>query len=121
MFEDEVQHEKELKKMHDSLSEEQLLAPVDPSIVEKAKEILQFSPDDALAAIVNLDEAYETSFSLEYSEINTVFEYLLDKSVFTEESKRFVLSDIDTHVRKLSDFSTRFGDKHLRRRISIED
>jgi len=104
MAQDEAAHVAQLEKIRASLSREQLLAPVEPSVLEKARYHARFAAEDELAAIRSAEEAYQLAHSLEHSEVNTVFEFILTELLAPEAQRQFVTSQIEEHVARLEAF-----------------
>ena len=101
MMQDEVMHFEELQKIHATLTEEQLRAPVDQSIMWKAESVREFSAENSLNQIETLGEAFQTAHDIEHSEVNTVFEFILTEFVDPDVQREFVVSQLQEHVAKL--------------------
>ncbi len=101
MMQDEVTHFQELQKIQATLTEEQLRAPVDQSIIWKAESVREFSAEDSLNRIETLEDAFQTAHDIEYSEVNTVFEFILTEFVDPDAQRGFVVSQLKEHVAKL--------------------
>jgi rubrerythrin len=117
MGKDEVSHVKALREIRVSLTPDQLSAPVDPAIWWKAKEVSRFSVQNRLNSVKTLEDAYQSAHYLEYSEINTVFEFLLTEFTSSNKSREFIVSQLRDHVEKLAEFSEASGDAVRRRSI----
>jgi rubrerythrin len=120
MLKDEIQHAQELKNIRDSLRPSQLSLPADPSLLQKARKVLEFSVSDRLNSITTLDDAYELAHEFERSEVNTVFAFLMNEFVSDEKKKKFALSELQVHLARLMDFSQIFGDAEQRRNTKVE-
>ena len=103
MMQDEVMHFEELQKIHATLTEEQLRAPVDQSIMWKAESVREFSAENSLNQIETLGEAFQTAHELEHSEVNTVFEFIMTEFVDREDQRAFVASQLREHLAKLDE------------------
>ncbi len=115
---DEALHMQELIEIRNTLSENQLGETADPWLVEKAQnELKRFTEKFDLKAVVTLDDAYDIAYELEYSEVNEVFQALVNRYVSSDTRTSFVLSHIREHVSKLEDFSKRIADAETRRTI----
>jgi rubrerythrin len=110
MMEDEVLHVRALREIRASLTPDQFSAPVEPAIWWKAKEVSRFSVQKRLNSVKTLEDAYQSAHYLEYSEINTVFEFLLTEFTSSDKSREFIASQLRDHVEKLTEFSETFGD-----------
>ena len=74
---------------------------------------------DLLAEVNTLEDAYKLAYDLEFSEVNTIFQFLTIECIPSERLKQLIHSMIDGHLKKISDFSRTFGDKELRKEITI--
>jgi len=110
---DENAHARSLEKIRDSLTPEQLLAPVDPVVFEQAKRNASLSVEDKLNPISTLEDAYQLAHDLEHSEINTVFEFITAEFVSLDVQREFVTAQLKKHVARLGEFPVayRFLDK----------
>lgn len=103
MMNDEVQHAGKLKEIFELLSEKEAVMP-DASIYEKLESgYNSFALDDVFNSIDTLDDAYEAAYSLENSEINDSFKFIMNKYVPSGERHDFVLSMMWEHVARLED------------------
>lgn len=117
MEKDERAHIRVLTKMRSSVPAERLLAPARPDVIKKAKEVLAVAVAARVACVENLDDAYELAHDLENSELNVVFEFLVKEFAPAEQARKFALSGIQRHLRRLSDFRVRQGNRAQRRTI----
>lgn len=120
MAEEEMQHARELLGIRDSLEPGQLQAPADPPILHKAKRILRFSVRDSLNSIKTLDDAYNLSHDIEFSEGNAVLELLVREYIPPGKRKKFVLAEIENHIAKLMKFNETLGDAEWRKSIVVK-
>ncbi|MEK6728076.1 MAG: hypothetical protein AABY28_05355 [Candidatus Omnitrophota bacterium] len=90
MADDEIEHIQELENTRKEIGFEKLFLPVGPELFEKIKCGLKFSVLDMLGKVKNLDEAYEFSHELEYSESNAIFKFLATKFISSLEREKFV-------------------------------
>ncbi len=79
MKNDEEEHIRFLEEVRARLNPDQLQAPADPEMMRKLQGCLQFSPQDALQGIRNLNDAYRHAHELEHSEVNTVLEFIINE------------------------------------------
>ena len=117
---EEVQHSQELENIRNSLSPEQLSVPADPSTLEKAKRVLEFSVTDSLSSIATLDDAYEIVRDLERSEVNVVFTFIMSEFIPSEKQKEFVMWQLENHTQKIVKFPEIYGDSSLRKKILVQ-
>jgi rubrerythrin len=110
---DENAHARSLEKIRDSLTTEQLQAPVDPVVLEQAKRNASLSVEDKLNSISTLEDAYQLAHELEHSEINTVFEFITAEFISLDVQREFVAAQLKKHVARLGEFPEvyRFFDK----------
>jgi rubrerythrin len=120
MVMEEVQHTQELENIRNSLSPEQLSAPADPSTLEKAKRVLEFSVTDSLSSIATLDDAYEIVRDLEHSEVNVVFSFIMSEFIPSEKQKEFIMWQLENHTQKIVKFSGIYGDSDSRKKIMAQ-
>ncbi len=104
MARDEATHARKLRQIRDSLTPEQLGAPVDSLVLWQAREGARFSAEEALESARTLEEAYRVASDLEHSEVNAVFETILQEYVGREAQRDFVVGQLQDHVNKLDEF-----------------
>jgi rubrerythrin len=104
MGQDEDAHARGLEKIRDSLTPEQLQAPVDSVVLEQAKRNASLSVEDKLNSISILEDAYQLAHDLEHSEINTVFEFITAEFISLDVQREFVAAQLKKHVARLGDF-----------------
>ncbi len=115
MLADEMQHSWELENIRNYLTPEQISAPADPHLLEKAKKVLGFSVKDSLDSITTLNDAYQLAHDLEHSEINTVFAFIMNKFISRKKQKEFILGELENHTQKIMKFSEILGDARWRK------
>jgi hypothetical protein len=118
MVMEEIQHIQKLENIRDALTLEQLSAPADKTILQKARNTLTFSASDTLNSIKTLEDAYQTASDLERSEVNTVFSFITSKFVPSAKQKEFILWQLENHTQKMVKFPEIFGDTEARKKIS---
>ena len=119
MAEDEKRQMAELQEIRKSLTNEQLLLPCDKKITEKVAEINRLLSNEVNVSIKNLDDAYELSNELEFSEVNAIFKFLSAEFVPSGRRIQLVASELKHHQNKLMEFFNNFGDRNWRKGISI--
>jgi rubrerythrin len=100
--EEEAGHARFLEDLRGKLTAEQLERPVDAALMEIAHRQAQNLPDQCLAEITNLDEAYQKTVEAENSETNTIFEFLAADFSLTNPSGKFLRHQLHSHVEKLT-------------------
>jgi rubrerythrin len=117
---EETMHAGWLESMRDGLSPERLSTPADPLTMEKAHGVLQFSVENTLKGVKNLEDAYQLVNELENSETNAIFEFLIANFAEDEKTQAFLRSQLRDHVGKLMiDFPVQFKQAKARQRIKV--
>jgi rubrerythrin len=98
---EEESHAQWQERMRSRLTEEQLAQPADLLIMQEAIKTLEFSVEQALQDITNLEEAYQLVNELENGETNAIFEFLIEHFSEDETARRFLRSQLKDHIRKL--------------------
>ena len=119
MVADEIEHAETLERIRDALPAADLDRRIDAKIWIEAIEIKRFLSGDSIEAIETLEDAYMLAHEIEFSEVNTIFKFLAEKSVPFETRAEFVLSQITHHQDKITSFDAKFGSREWRRRIAI--
>jgi rubrerythrin len=117
LAEDEESHIEGLKALYAALSPAERQAEADPEAFWKAEELASFSPGERLRAIETLEEAYQLAHDLEYSEVNTVFEFILMTYWNDEERRQFARSQLREHVGKLANPPGKMGNSYWRQSV----
>ncbi len=104
MLQDEVRHQEILEEVGAQLTPEQLGAPVDMFVFHKAAEIVHFSPQQRLAAVQTLADACRLAHDLEFSEVNTVFKFILLQLVPCGMKRDLAVIEMDQHLARLEEF-----------------
>lgn len=106
---EEARHARWLERLRDTSSPEQLSAPADPFMLKDARKILQFSIENRLKKIKNLEDAYQLVNELENSETNAIFEFLITNFSSDKETQSFLRSQLRDHIANLTiEFPTQF-------------
>lgn len=102
MMEDEEEQIRFLEEVRARLTPEQLRDPANPDIMQKLRECLEFSPQDTLQGIRDLNDAYHYAHELEHSEINAILEFIINE-YHLDPAVRAHLVDhyLQTHVKRL--------------------
>ena len=110
MADDENEHAQMLSSIHGHVAVEDLAKLVDIQLAEKAYELQGLMAQGLIDSVNNLNDAYEIAYALEYSEINTIFNFLTKRFLSTDESCGIISSTIDRHLLRLSKFICTSGD-----------
>ena len=105
MMSDEEDHIQALKDIYNSLTSEQLISPMDSTMVDKLKSVQILLDKYVKSSIKSLDDAYEISHDIENSELNSIFNFLTNKFTYSEKRKEFYLLVVKNHLRKITLFS----------------
>ncbi len=117
---EEAKHALWLKRIRDTSSPEQLSAPADPRVLQDARKILQFSIENRLQDIENLEDAYQLVIELENSETNAIFEFLVNHFASDDKTQCFLKSQLNEHIARLTtDFPTQFKSAANRRAVEV--
>ena len=115
---EEAGHAKWLKRLREGLDAGRLSAPADPVTLENARQVLQFSVENTLQEIENLEDAYQLANELENSETSAIFEFLITNFSSDEETQSFLRAQLRDHVARLMiDLPTQFKSVVVRRGI----
>lgn len=98
---DEAAHIRLLEQTRSSLPPEQIQAPADPFWLEQALAAARLSPEQTLARIRTLEDAYQQAHAIENSEINAVFEFVMTEYFPRPLQRAFVVNLLKTHVDRL--------------------
>ena len=118
LAEDERAHIEAIETLFDVLSPAERQAEADPEAFWKAEELASFSLEESLRSIETLEEAYQLAHDLEYSEVNTVFEFILMTYWDDEERRRFARSQLREHVGKLANAPGKMGNSYWRQSVT---
>ena len=119
---EEVMHAQWLEQIREKTSPEQLSAPADPYQLENVHRVLQFSIENALADIDNLEDAYQLANDVEHSETNAIFEFLISNFSTDKKVQAFLRSQLRDHVARLMiDLPTQFRHAANRRMIKASN
>jgi rubrerythrin len=112
---EEAGHALWLERLRERLDPEELSESADSHALRNARAALQFSVEDALEEIKDLQDAYQMANELESSETNAVFEFLITHFSYDEETQAFLKAQLRDHVAKLTTgFPTPFKDAAMR-------
>ena len=111
-------HASWLEKLLGGLPAEARTAPANTEMLETARHLVAVPLDKVLAQIQTLDDAYELAHELEYSEVNTVFEFLLTTFGRDMQTAQFVRKQLGDHVARLeNEFPDPFTSAFRRRSV----
>lgn len=118
LAEDERAHIEALKTLFDALSPAERQAEAEPEAFWKAEELAGFSVEESLRSIETLEEAYQLAHDLEYSEVNTVFEFILMTYWDDQRRRQFARSQLREHVGKLANPPGKMGNSYWRQSVT---
>ncbi len=108
MMQDEMAHARGLLHIRQSLAQEQLYSRADPAILEQARRVARLPVEETLQSLMTLEQAYQFTHELEYSEMNTIFEFIVSEFIAEERQKQLVLSQLREHITRLKEFPEAF-------------
>ncbi len=119
MSADELEHQETLQKLQQLATPTQLSRNVEVQLWDKVNQIGQILESDLISPISNLEDAYIIAKDLEASEINMVFEYLVNGSLLSGNESAAIIKNLMQHQFRLMSFNEVFGDKEKRLKISL--
>lgn len=117
MAHDEEEHARVLARVHGLVSVKDLTCPVDASAASKAYQLQSIDIDSMLDSVNNLNDAYQVAYTLESSEVNTVFNFLAINFLPSEESYKIISASISPHLLRLAEFTRTFGSAEQCRKV----
>ncbi len=120
LVKDEKLHAATLEEAYKRLPSEQRSARADKKMWDNIAKNQRLLSRDLLKKIKTLDDAYELAHELEFSEVNVIFEFIIAESDLPSDRKKFIISEIIQHQKKLLDFNGNFGNKSWRQKIAIQ-
>lgn len=99
---EEAQHAQWLETLRQGKSPEALSEPVNKAVADMANKLDSFSVEKALSKVETLDDAYQLVTNLENSEINTIFNFVVNHLGVDEETLNFLRQQLEEHVSQLS-------------------
>ena len=120
MRREEIDHEKAVMSVRAALPAAELAAEAPLELSLNLVNIQKLLDLVLGYAIENLHDAYELSYQLEFSEVNSVFKLLLTQVAPREKREAFLDMSLDGHQHKLDDFDDLFGDHVWRRQQKFQ-
>lgn len=120
LMQDEEQHLRQLERMRDALTPEQLVEPADEVSLARARAVNASPVEKRLAAVRTLDDAYELAHEIEHAEVNRVFAALASQFIPRAERRAFYLAKLQEHAGRLTVFAARTGGTEWRRAIRVQ-
>lgn len=115
---EESRHAQGLERIRANVSDELLFAPADPSILDKAYKMSEFSQEAALQQVGNMEDAFQLASELENSETNAIFDFLITNYSQDPESVAFARAQLTGHIEHLqNDLPPRFRTAVIRKSI----
>lgn len=115
---EEAGHARWLERFRNQLSAEQLSAPADPQMLQKARQAQRLYQQAASKQVGSLYDACQIASELEHGEINVVFEFLINHSPGEENTRDFLRAQLRIHVHKLTTGLAQF-DLQAQRQIKL--
>ena len=119
--EEEDGHAAYLERTRGRMSSERLSGHADITILQKAQECLEKTSPVVLAGIQTLEDAYQLATELKNSEVNTIFEFMIENFSTDEwEQSQFLQAQLKSHVARLeNDFPDSYKSKIARQNIFV--
>jgi rubrerythrin len=109
-------HARWLEGLLDKLPEETRAAPANLEMLETARHMIATPLAKALAEIETLDDAYQLAHELESSEVNTIFESLLETFAGDPQATQYARHQLSDHATRISEeFPERYRSVSSRR------
>ncbi len=115
--EEEQSHAAWLMNLLQTLPRERCFQPAAPTAVEAAKKAAAVDPELILKRVRNLADAFETASELEFSETNTVFEFLISSFATDRKVHAFLRSQLHEHSARLMSTHLEVENSHERAAI----
>ncbi len=98
---EEAGHARQLEVMMSHVEPARLSDPADLHLLDTARDLLSTPVDQLLSRVKNLEDAYRLVSDLENSEVNAIFESLLDVASLEEGSRSFWRAQLHEHIGRL--------------------
>lgn len=118
---DEDGHRRQLEQVRAALRPEQLAAPADDGLLERARAGARASLVAVLGEIETLEDAFALAHDMEHHEANRVFAALAVHAVSHGDRRAFYLAALREHVGRLAVFTQRYGGAAWRRGVRALD
>jgi hypothetical protein len=99
---DEVKHAEWLRDLKARLRDEHLARPADVDTVKLLQAVSNFSLDEALKSVNDLEDAYQLIDNVENGETNAIFQFLINSFESNTQIRAFLRDQLDQHVERLS-------------------
>ncbi|MGQ9522910.1 MAG: hypothetical protein ACUVTV_09375 [Anaerolineae bacterium] len=106
MAADEALHIWLLEQLKGTLSPDELSAPVNAEVWEKARAVMAVSPEAVLEGIRTLEDAYQTVHELEHYEFGAVLDFLFSDYFRADFQQAFINSQLREHLARLEELQT---------------
>lgn len=115
---EEKMHSLWLARFRDALEPERLAETADPAMLQAVKAATSYPIPKLLAAVQNMEDAFQIVVELENAETNVVFDFLVANFAMDDKLVPFLRSQISEHVgRLMTDVTDTFGGASQRREI----
>ena len=99
---EEARHAEWLRDLENRLTPEQLAAPANDHTVALMEAVNQFSLENALGKVKDMEDAYQLVMDLENGETNAIFQFLLTNFETDERIRDFIRAQLNQHIARLS-------------------
>jgi hypothetical protein len=107
MAQEEAMHMWLIEKAREALNPEQLAAPVDPEILERARRQASISPEKLWASIQTLEDAYQAAHQIEAEEFDAILEPIMLDFFPNDIRNAFARSQLQRHLNPLERLRTK--------------
>lgn len=121
MAEEEEGHALKLESVRNSLPQYILSDVADQTLVRDFQQCVRLMDRLTAERIQTLDDAYEAANELEFSEVNSVYHYIVTHFLTDEDRVVITRREIMEHQQRLVYFENTFGDKIFRRGIYVKE
>ncbi len=107
MASEEALHIWLIEKAREAMSPEQLAAPVDPAMMERARQRASISPEKLWASIQTLEDAYQAAHQMEGEEFDAILEPIM-LDIFPGDIRNLLArSQLQKHLQPLDRLRTK--------------
>jgi hypothetical protein len=116
---DEEFYANQIFKIISSLPNDELHSPADEELWNKIWLTKRVVGGNFLSMVKTLDDAYAAAIEIESSDINNVFNSLVDRFITPQERSKIIIRNNDYHQKKIKHFDDILGDKNFRKTILV--
>jgi hypothetical protein len=119
---DEIKHAGWLLDLKIRLNEDQLAKPVDADTLNLLQAVSQFSLEQALSSVNDLEDAYQLIDEVENGETNAIFQFLMNNFESNAQIRMFLREQLAKHVARLAtDLPAQYLETAARRAVKTRE